>query len=356
MRKIFTMALALIASISMYAGVVSDVTLTLANDYDDMHEAYVYLKVGDTYDPFSATNCSSYMPGMNLGNSGNVDMYATYGAANYTGLNAGSLVNIPLVVITNCEAADKQDYTIYVDLGTNHTQAVTLTDLRSSEGIKTVTLTGTTQFTFDLGEEANFVAGTHSVIADRFVINYDPTVPVATVTTNEEGWATFAFNQNVVAENTIDLTVYAGAINGEELTLSAVDYVKAGEGVVVKGAATTTYNFLLGSGSSDFSANDLIGCPAAATVLAGTNFVLSYQNNVTAFYQYTGTTIPAGTAYLNFPASSPAPERIRMVINGATDVESVAAEAVKSEKVIRDGQIVIIRNGVEYNAAGQIIK
>ena len=44
------------------------------------------------------------------------------------------------------------------------------------------------------------------------------------------------------------------------------------------------------------------------------------------------------------------------VFEVATDVESIQPSAVSSQKVFRDGQLVIIRNGVEYNAAGQMVK
>ena len=44
------------------------------------------------------------------------------------------------------------------------------------------------------------------------------------------------------------------------------------------------------------------------------------------------------------------------VFEVATDVESIQPSAVSSQKVLRDGQLVIIRNGVEYNAAGQMVK
>ena len=33
-----------------------------------------------------------------------------------------------------------------------------------------------------------------------------------------------------------------------------------------------------------------------------------------------------------------------------------AAEALKSEKRIENGQLIIIKNGVRYNAQGQVVK
>ncbi len=223
------------------------------------------------------------------------------------------------------------------------------------------TVTGTTYYLLDkalmkstkITSTASypFTATVGSTIEDRFeIIAY-----AYQVTTNEEGWASFAC-ADIVTPVESGLTMYRG-VKGEDVLTLYNDFsnVPAGAGIIVKGEAATTYHFSVVSSATALTANDLIGCPTATTAAAGTNFVLSYQNSQTAFYQYTGTTIPAGKAYLNFPASSPAPKRIRMVVGGAQGVENVEA-AVKSEKLIRDGQIVIIRNGVEYNAAGQIIK
>ncbi len=343
--------LGMVAMTSVYAAntEVARITLTAQGGTES---SYVTLRLDPTVTEVSTT---SYFENTDL--VGNVNIYAIYNSTYYTAYKYNNLTNFPIGFVTNRREASYQTYTMTFNVPTS-TNGLTLVDLAvDPTGANPINITNGDTYEFQVNTtlHSDYVAETNYRINDRFVINYDPTVPVASVTTNEEGWATFAYSQNVVPQTPAALTVYAGAINGEELTLTAVDYVKAGEGVVVKGVANATYNFLLGSGSSDFSANDLIGCPAAATVLAGTNFVLSYQNSHTAFYQYTGTTIPAGKAYLNFPAASPAPKRIRMVVGGEQGVENVEA-AVKSEKLIRDGQIVIIRNGVEYNAAGQIVK
>ena len=52
------------------------------------------------------------------------------------------------------------------------------------------------------------------------------------------------------------------------------------------------------------------------------------------------------------------PARIVEHYDTTTDVEAVGGQqsAVSCQKVLRDGQLIIIRNGVEYNAMGQIIK
>jgi hypothetical protein len=84
----------------------------------------------------------------------------------------------------------------------------------------------------------------------------------------------------------------------------------------------------------------------------------STDNSVTGvgFYEFSGT-IPAHKAYLINSGSS-APKRMRFIFNNeqqATGMEN-AAEALKSEKRIENGQLIIIKNGVRYNAQGQVVK
>ena len=89
------------------------------------------------------------------------------------------------------------------------------------------------------------------------------------------------------------------------------------------------------------------------------------ENN-TLYWPETGdeTSMKGFRAYFNVPTSggSGAPMRrgmpAKLVIreNAPTGVESIQDSEVSSQKVLRDGQLIIIRNGVEYNANGSIIK
>ena len=356
MKKIFALLLAMVSAVGMYAAINSHFTLYLVNDATDK-EVTAEVAAGDTYSPFDVTKCSDYAP--NLGNVSNIGLYVQYAGRDYMGLKAPELVNVPVVVVTSRQGAANQDYTFYVDFFANHIEDVYLTDLRPDGGgapekINLTTISGDEGYSFSLADEDAYEVGQNCVIADRFVLNYDPSV-VISLTTNEEGWASFAHDVNVVPVDN-SLKMYAGAINGEELSLTQVGYVKANEGVVVKGAANTTYDFKQGTAYGNFSSNDLIGCPVATAVLAGTNFVLAYKNDVTAFYEYTGSEIPAHKAYLNFPASSPAPQRIRMVINQEQAIDNVTLESVKAEKFVENGQIYIRRGNEVYNLQGQIVK
>ena len=194
----------------------------------------------------------------------------------------------------------------------------------------------------------------HNEIKDRFIINYVAPSYVTSVTTNAYGWATFSYNQDLVPVNATAQTLYKGAINGEYLDLDDVDYVPNGQGVLVKGDANTTYYFAAGSGSDDFSDNDL-----KATATYNTSMQNVYVLKGNAFLEYVGTNaLAANKAYIQLPAAGPnnAPARISMRFNGTQGVENVETEAVKAEKFIENGQVLIRRGNEVYNLQGQIVK
>lgn len=351
MKKIFAFALAAFSTVSMFAAIDSQLTIYLDTD---SKEVEARIAAGDTYSPFDAGASASYVP--MYSNPSNIGLYVQYEGGDFMELNAPVLVNVPLVIVTSREAAANQNYELFAEVGASHTTPVYVTDLRPDGGGAPYTfeLNNLTDYSFTLKDEAAYVEGENSVIADRFVINYDPSVLVS-LTTNEEGWASFAYSANVVPVDN-SLKMYKGAINGEVLSLTEVGYVKAGEGVIVKGNANTTYDFMHGTAYANYNSNDLIGCTVATAPLAGMNFVLSYQNGATAFYQYTGSEIPANKAYINFAPALPAPRRISMVINQEQGVENVVVESVKAEKFVEDGQILIRRGNEVYNLQGQIVK
>ena len=181
---------------------------------------------------------------------------------------------------------------------------------------------------------------------NRFMI-----VEPVKVTTNEDGWASFSYDQDLVPVNATAQTLYKGSINGDVLALDPVDYVKADEGVIVNGAASTTFQFIIGSGSADFTGNAL-----KATATYNTSMQNVYVLKGNAFLEYVGTNALAlNKAYIQLPAAGPnnAPKRIRMVINGTTAVDNVEAETVKAEKFVEDGQVYIRRGNEVYNLQGQ---
>jgi hypothetical protein len=90
-------------------------------------------------------------------------------------------------------------------------------------------------------------------------------------------------------------------------------------------------------------------------VLSGTA-----QNGV-GFYKINGTMLKAHKAYVKYvstPGQNNAPKKMRFVFNTTTGVEAVTGYGlqVTGQKLIENGQLIIIKNGVRYNAQGQIVK
>ena len=209
---------------------------------------------------------------------------------------------------------------------------------------QTIVVNGSTpnyDFTID-------AADVNSAINDRFVINYVAPTYETSVTTNAYGWASFSYASDVEPLDG-SLKVYKGAISDETLNLTEVDYVKAVQGVMIYGEPSTTYYFAVGNGTADFTGNDIKPSSAWASH-TGTIYCLKGD----ALYQYTGTEMPANKAYIQIGGSS-APQRIRMVINGAQGIEDVEA-TVKAEKFVENGQIFIRRGEHVYDLQGQIVK
>jgi hypothetical protein len=256
-----------------------------------------------------------------------------------------------LVEDKNCEEVAAQNLDgLHIGFTTNQVDAnytlqlsnVTGRELKLYDLVENVETVITEGGSYVFSVEASQVG--QVAINNRFIINY----VAPTVTTNASGWASFSYASDVQPVDG-SLKVYKGAISDEVLNLTEVDYVKAGEGVIVYGEENTTYYFALGTGSADFSGNAIKPSSAWASH-TGTIYCLKGD----ALYQYTGSEMPANKAYIQIGGSS-APQRIRMVINGAQGIEDVEA-TVKAEKFVENGQIFIRRGEHVYDLQGQIVK
>ena len=154
---------------------------------------------------------------------------------------------------------------------------------------------------------------------------------------------------------------YTALLSGDALTLTKIavggQTIPNGAAVILKsGSASVT---LLPTETDPVSynaaTNSLQGVDEVTTAPANC-YVLSCENNLVGFYHYTADKLNAHKAYVIYSGSNQAPRRLRFVFDQATGVESIQPSAVSSQKVLRDGQLVILRNGVEYNAAGQMVK
>lgn len=190
-------------------------------------------------------------------------------------------------------------------------------------------------------------------VNDRFYINLDADDFAYQLTTNDYGWASYSNSVDLVPTSPAGLKIYTGAFDGADaLNLTVVDYVKADEGVVVYGAANTTYYFAAGTGASVYGTNHLK--PASAFTPGDANVFVLKGN---ALYEYVGTDpIPANKAYLQLPGGpGAAPKRISFKFGEAQGVQNVVASD-KAEKFMENGQMLIKRGDKVFNMQGQEIK
>ena len=101
--------------------------------------------------------------------------------------------------------------------------------------------------------------------------------------------------------------------------------------------------------TNDLQGTDVsIATPDNCYVLAG--------NDGVGFYHYTASMLNPHKAYVIYSGSNQAPHRMPFVFNQATGVDQVPSDQVQSTKILENGVLYIIKNGVKYNAQGQVVK
>ncbi|MBR6116719.1 MAG: leucine-rich repeat protein [Paludibacteraceae bacterium] len=169
---------------------------------------------------------------------------------------------------------------------------------------------------------------------------------------------------------------HAGYVQGDEFILHPVafdgDILPRGTAVVLE-SETQEYRLIavgndapLYTGPNDLIGSDVsfprsdLGANADKVYVLGKQATINEQSQVgMGMYRYTGENLGAHKAYmiLNTPSGQQnAPIRFLFKHEeNATDVENLQDNS-QCTKILRDGQLIIIRDGKEYNAQGQIVK
>ena len=169
---------------------------------------------------------------------------------------------------------------------------------------------------------------------------------------------------------------YAGYVSGDEFILRSVAFdgeiLPRGTAVVLE-SETPTYRLIpVGNDAPLYAGpNDLIGTDVAIPrTSVGNNgenvYVLGKQATIggdlkvgMGMYRYTGTNLGAHKAYMIVGGTSGAPTRARFLFrheDETTDIENVQENDATYTKILRNGQLIILKDGKEYNTMGQIVK
>ena len=195
-------------------------------------------------------------------------------------------------------------------------------------------------------------------------VTYTKVAP-ATVskTITAAGWATYCSPYALDFSSSIANLEGAYIITGNTgstLTLSdaIATTVPANTGLLLKGNGAVTIP-VAASGSYDASDNKLVGVTSNTNIDAETGYVLMNETAGVGFYKNASAfTVGANTAYL--PVENVSAARAAYFfggeITGVANVEAAAEAKAQDGKFIENGKIVIVKNGVKYNAAGQQVK
>lgn len=159
------------------------------------------------------------------------------------------------------------------------------------------------------------------------------------------GFATFCSSQalDFTGINTIEAYYAKTVENGNVYLLRIYGTVKAGTGLVLKGATT---RIPVAESGDELEGNMLIGVSADTDVNASTDYVLTEKNGVAVFAQ-TGVnkaTVAAGHAYLRVPVAQARTRAIGIGGEGTTGIDNTFIDNCEQ------GEMVI------YNLGGQRVK
>ena len=154
---------------------------------------------------------------------------------------------------------------------------------------------------------------------------------------------------------------YIATISGNDLLMNKIavagQTIPADNAVILKSTVNPFTLTVSDATPVTFSdANSLQGTDVAIATPANC-YVLNGKNGV-GFYLYNGAELNPHKAYVIFSGSF-APQRMRFIFQeeqNATAVDNAEAENTQTIKVVENGALYIIKDGVRYNAQGQIVE
>ena len=173
------------------------------------------------------------------------------------------------------------------------------------------------------------------------------------VTIGAGGFSTFAGKYNYKVSGAKALTAQNQSTNVKFTEIASETVIPANTGVVLQGTEGDEVTITYTNDAADAVTTDMVGVTEANPFSNNNNvYVIATKNSVTKFYKYTGSTFPAGKAYLNAAANTSA---LDIVFDGeATAINGVAENVADAApvKVIKGGKLYI----GNYNVAGQQVK
>ena len=231
----------------------------------------------------------------------------------------------------------------------------------------------------DLQASGLLICGAGFTISSVHIIEAAARQETYTLTVGDAGMATLVlpFNVPYLSEG---VTAYALTNDGSNTILATqVNAIEADKPVLIiapagnhpfysENGANADISGKYAASSGTYVNGALVGNYVRSTVPTtgpyAYNYVLQQHGEEVAFYQVqeANCNVPAYRAYLScgFPGNTggAAPARMRLVFQQeevATGMESVKSSEISSQKILRNGQLFIIRDGKTYDIFGQLV-
>lgn len=387
--KLFSLFVALVCAMSMWAGAVeyqycyriNSISPSYPN-VEDSYSMYGFNEPGElgSYDSWWKVEFAAYFDPDNdtygLGDRIE-DMYESYFGAAYDGSDAAKAKarTIPI-----CRLYEKSGGVYGDPTNAGGPCYVVVTATVSNEFVIFCTASNKYVLSRNYRDEEAFVGGYNmdeDITTGLSEVDpaYDPAV-IGSITAYEDPLNPGVFYSTFFASKSYQLPndgteAYEATIDGDKLVLTKFaensDIIAGFSACILKSAHSaitlTPYDYFFPFPQYPSYYNALYGAPSATPAPANC-YVLSghsTDNSVigVGFYQFSGT-IPANKAYTVLSGgASFAPKRLRFVFNeenSTTGFDQVSSDQVQSTKFIRNGQLLIEKNGKTYNAQGQIVK
>ena len=173
-----------------------------------------------------------------------------------------------------------------------------------------------------------------------------PDTPEA-VTVTTAGLATYVSTSALDYSNVEGLKAYKAKVNGNDVTLTRVDQVPAGEGVLLRATNTltenTTFDIPVASTVTSWAASDNDFIPGTGESVAtqngsNYNYILNKVNGVVGFYKAAGNTVATNRAYLSTTETPGARGMVMTFDDDATSIVCLEPFDHSQETVVYDLQ------------------
>lgn len=325
-----------------------------ATDKDETYEVEYTAYDGVAYfveveDVVSGTAYSSW----NCSNGGAVRGFTT----------AKSIFTVPATGtydITYAACNNNVNYDMAVTLSKNETEIATKSDFKSVSinYIKTTGIVTNNDVSLAKDDVLNLTPSTTNGIVDYMLIelkSISGSLPESGIGTLASAYAIDCANLPSGVKAYKVSNVSANGATLEEVTTA----VAPGTGLILRGTAGVYEIPVVAEGTDISSTNELEAAVTATTLKDGTFYIMQggQFHLVEGAADEAARTVPAGKAYLPV-ANGNGARSISLSFGEITGVSEVAAEAkaVADGKFIKNGQLVIEKNGKEFNANGAQIK